>query len=80
MTHEPGQLKAVMKEENITWRSFDDDGEIWEQWNSPATPAYYLMDHQGIIRHKWTVNPGEKTLDAILEKRIAAAEQAAAAK
>ena len=69
-----------MEEEKLNWRSFADDGDIWKQWNSPGTPAFYLIDHQGIIRHKWTGNPGEKTLDAILEKWIAEAEQAAAEK
>ena len=81
LPHQPGGLKAVMAGENLNWRSFDDDdGEIWKQWNSPATPAYCLIDHQGTIRHKWTGNPGEKTLDAILDKLIAEAEQAAPAK
>ena len=68
-----------MEKENLNWRSFADDGEIWKKWNSPGTPTYYLMDHQGIIRHKWTGNPGKKTLDAIVKKLVAEAAAAAAA-
>jgi hypothetical protein len=76
-THEPGELKQAMTKEQINWRSFDDSGAINAQWNSPYTPAYYLMDHKGIIRGKWAGKPSEKSIDAVLEKLIQEAERAA---
>jgi hypothetical protein len=45
------------------------------KWNFPATPTFYLIDHKGIIRHKWTGAPGEKVMDAALEKLIGVAEK-----
>jgi peroxiredoxin len=72
--YEPAKLKAVMVKENMNWRSTADDGSIAEKWNSPGTPAYYVLDPQGVIRYKWVGYPGEKTLDEALEKLIKAAE------
>jgi hypothetical protein len=65
-----------MTRENINWRTFDDRGAIHTQWNSPATPAYYVIDHQGIIRRKWVGKPGEKSVDTTLDELIQEAEQA----
>ena len=59
-----------MKKFNITWRTFDDDGTINRQWNSYPTPAFFIIDHQGIIRHKWVGKPSENAIDAALEKLI----------
>jgi peroxiredoxin len=75
MAHEPGALKVVMAKENINWRSFDDDRTISRKWNSPATPAFYVIDHEGVIRHKWIGHPGEKTIDDALEELIREAEK-----
>lgn len=74
------QLKAIVDKEKLTWRSFTDEGQagagpIARQWNHTATPSFYIIDYQGIIRHKWTGPPGEKVLDAALEKLIEAAEK-----
>ena len=70
--HQPGELKAVTKKESINWRSFDDDGGINRRWNSPPTPAFYVLDHQGVIRHKWMGHPGEEVIDAAVEKLVEA--------
>ena len=64
-----------MDKEKITWRTTADDGSIAEKWNSPGTPVYYVLDPEGVIRHKWVGYPGEKALDAGLEKLIQAAER-----
>ena len=74
------QTKAVVEKEKLPWRSFVDlgnatTGPISVKWNFPATPTFYLIDHKGIIRHKWTGAPGEKVMDAALEKLIGAAEK-----
>jgi peroxiredoxin len=66
-----------MNEEKLNWRSFADQGAITAKWNA-ATPSYYLIDHNGVIRHKWVGNsPGEKALDAAIEKLIHEAQKAA---
>ena len=72
---EPAKLKEVMDKEGLNWRSTADDGSIAEKWNSPGTPVYYVLDPQGVIRYKWVGYPGEKALDAGLEKLIQAAER-----
>ena len=65
-----------MEKDNITWRTFADSGGITEKWGSRATPSYYLIDHAGIIRAKWTGWPGHKAIDDALEKWVAAAKEA----
>jgi hypothetical protein len=73
------QLKAVMDRQKLPWRSFVDPGNagagpIAQKWNLSATPTFYLLDHKGVVRHKWTGAPGEKALDAAIEKLLKAAE------
>jgi hypothetical protein len=73
------QLKGVMEKEKITWRSFvdagtADAGPIATRWNLSATPTFYLIDHKGVIRYKWAGPPGEKVMDAALDRLIKEAE------
>ncbi len=70
MSRTPDDLKSVMENENLHWRSFADDGSIRQQWNTPPTPAYYVLDHRGVIRHKWIGHPGEDVMDAALDELI----------
>ena len=74
------QLKEIMAKENLPWRSFADlgnagAGPIAARWNLSATPTFYLLDHKGVIRFKWTGPPGKKVLDAAIEKLITEAER-----
>jgi peroxiredoxin len=64
------KLKEVMVKEEMNWRSTADHGAIAEKWNSPGTPVYYIIDPLGVIRYKWVGSPGEKAIDAALEKLI----------
>ena len=73
------QLRGVMEKEKLTWRSFVDSGNagagpIATRWNLSATPTFYLIDHKGVIRYKWAGPPGEKVMDAALDKLIKAVE------
>jgi hypothetical protein len=73
------ELKAITEKERITWRTFADVGQagagpIATRWNLSATPTFYVIDHAGVIRHKWAGPPSEKVLDAALEKLVRAAE------
>jgi hypothetical protein len=74
------QLKDVTEKEKITWRSFVDlgnagAGPIATKWNLSATPTLYMIDHKGVIRYKWAGAPGEKVIDAALDKLIKVAEE-----
>lgn len=69
-TDDPQQLKEVMDREKLNWRSFTGEERINQQWNMPATPTYVILDHEGIIRHKWTGKVGEKTIDDALHRLI----------
>ena len=73
-------LKEVMEKQKLTWRSFVDAGSagagpLATKWNLSATPTFYVIDHKGVIRYKWAGPPGEKVLDAALDKLIKAAEE-----
>ena len=69
------QLKKVIEKDKITWRSFVDagnagQGAIAGRWNLTNTPTLYVLDHGGVIRYKWVGAPGEKAIDAALDKLI----------
>jgi peroxiredoxin len=66
-------LKEVMDKENLNWRSFAYQEAINAKWNA-STPAYYVIDHQGVIRYKWVGYRGEQAIDVALEKLIKVAE------
>src|SRR5690349_5751497 len=75
------ELKKVLEEEKITWRSFWNGkqgtrGPISTEWNVHGWPTLYVIDHKGVIRHKWigSPDPPEK-MDAAIEKLIAEAEK-----
>jgi hypothetical protein len=40
-----------------------------------STPTFYILDHKGVIRQKWVGAPGEKAIDAALERLIPEAEE-----
>jgi hypothetical protein len=64
-------LKGVVDREKLNWRSFvDDPVEISLKWNVSGTPNLFLIDHQGVIRHKWKGYPGARAIDTALEKLI----------
>lgn len=72
---EAKELKEVMEKENLHWRSFADGAAIFHRWILDGTPTLYVLDHKGVIRHKWGGSPGEKAIDAAVEKLINEAEQ-----
>ena len=67
----------------MTWRSFVNGTAITEKWSLSSTPTFYVIDHKGIIRHKWVGSPSDnkrsgmpdpKTLEAALTKLVVEAE------
>ena len=75
------QLKKAMEKEQLTWRSFADPGALGQgaitaKWNLSGTPTFYVIDHKGVIRHKWAGgSPGAKAIDAALDKLIKEAQE-----
>ena len=74
------KLKPRMEEEKITWRSFwngkeGTGGPISTAWNVRGWPTLYIIDHKGVIRHKYLGSPGDKVLDEAIEKLVREAEQ-----
>jgi hypothetical protein len=75
--------KKVVAKQKMTWRSWWDggntEGPIASKWNIRGWPTMYLLDHKGVIRHKWLGSPGDKVLDEAIEKLVAEAEKEAPA-
>ncbi len=66
-------LKNANKEEGITWRSWWDagspDGPIQTKWQVTERPTVYLLDAEGVIRHKnVTEDELEKAIDGLLKE------------
>jgi peroxiredoxin len=74
-------LKKVMEKEHLAWRSFTDPrtsegwGAISRKWNLGGTPTIYLIDHKGVIRHKWLGGPGDEVIDKAVEELVRGAEE-----
>ncbi len=68
------QVKEVMTQERLNWRSFVDQGDIAQVWKPAGTPTFFILDHQGVIRYKWAGAPGAKAIDAALHKLIQEAD------
>lgn len=74
------ELKPVLEKQQITWRSFwngpkGTGGPIAQEWNVHGWPTLCLIDHKGVLRYKYLGLPGEKVLDATLEKLVQEAEK-----
>ena len=67
------KLKAVMLKEQLPWRAVARSDAINALWNNPGTPSYYVIDHKGVIRHKWVGVAPPEVVDAAIAKCIAAA-------
>jgi peroxiredoxin len=76
---EDPKLKEKNEKAQITWRSFKNVGTrkaaIADEWAVEGWPTLYLIDHKGVIRHKWLGSPGEKTIDEAIEMLVKEAEQ-----
>jgi len=74
-------LKKALEDEKLTWRSWFDgpgtNGPIATKWNVQGWPTLYVLDHKGVIRHKWEGRPGDKVLDEAIEKPVKQAEKEA---
>ena len=72
-------LKTINKKEQITWRSWWDEGSkfgpIQTKWQVEQRPAIYLLDAKGVIRYKSTPNVDAddlgKVVDSLMEELAA---------
>jgi len=74
----PKALKEVLEKEEITWRSFwngekGTQGPISAEWEVHGWPTLVVIDHKGVIRHKWAGANG--ALDSVLDKLVEEAEK-----
>jgi len=70
------RLKELVKDGTTTWRNFTNvqaDGTISTTWGVRGWPTLYLIDHNGVIKHKGL--NGDKMEEAIKEM-VAEAEAA----
>ena len=72
------KLRPRLQAEQITWRSFwngpkGTQGPISTAWKVSGWPTVYVIDHEGIIRHKSHGGPG---MDETIQECLARAVQA----
>ena len=72
--------KTKNEKQEITWRSFwcgeqGTAGPIPKKWGVRGWPTLYLIDHKGVIRHKFLGNPGNDKLDKLIEELVVEAEK-----
>jgi thiol-disulfide isomerase/thioredoxin len=72
-------LTEFLKKEDMPWVHWWDNGpksEVIETYRVQAFPTLYLIDHEGIIRHRWLFGaPGDDELDAAIDALVKGAEK-----
>lgn len=67
-------LKKIMADNDITWPNIYDGspgkGEIANRWNVHGWPTIYVIDHEGVIRHR---DLRDAELEAAVMKLVQAA-------
>lgn len=70
------RLKELVKDGTTTWRNFTNeqaDGKISTKWGVRGWPTLYLIDHNGVIKHKGL--RGE-AMEKAIKEMVAEAEAA----
>jgi thiol-disulfide isomerase/thioredoxin len=73
------RVQQIIIREQITWPSFLNYARgrkesISQWWNVRDWPTVFLIDHQGVIRHRFRGMPQESELDAAIDRLVAAVE------
>ena len=67
-------IKKTLKEQNITWRSWWDNGStfgpIQTTWQVQQRPAVYVLDAKGVICYKTTLSVDEDELDEAIDSLL----------
>ncbi len=73
---DPAVAVKAASERSVTWRSFRDKGEdrntISSAW-SALFPTVYVIDHEGIVRHRFSGNPTPSAMRECIEPLVDAA-------
>jgi len=70
------ELKKVLAEEKITWRSWwnggGTKGPITREWGISSYPAIFVLDQKGVIRYRDVRGEDlDKAVDALLKEALA---------
>ena len=65
------EIREVVKEKNITWRSFWNGpkgtaGPISTKWNVQGWPTVYILDAEGVIQYKGHGEGIDETIEKLL--------------
>jgi thiol-disulfide isomerase/thioredoxin len=74
------KTRQRVAKEGMTWPSFWGGEAIAARWNVRAWPTLFVVDHRGIIRHKFIGPPDRGILDATLAPLLAEVEKSATAR
>jgi peroxiredoxin len=72
-------LQNFLEKNEMPWVHWWDNGPesaVLKSYRVRAFPTLYVIDHTGIIRHKWVGAPDEKKLDEAIEELVKVAEKA----
>jgi thiol-disulfide isomerase/thioredoxin len=72
-------LEKFLGKEDMPWTHWWDNGQesaVLKTYRVNAFPTLYVIDHTGVIRHKWVGNPGNDKIDAAIDELVKAAEKA----
>ena len=72
-------LEKFLEKEPMPWTHWWDNGPespVLKKFRVRAFPTLYLMDHSGIIRHKWVGAPSNEELDKAVEVLVKEAAKA----
>ena len=72
---EKKKVKQRMEKEQIAWRSFWNGEPTAAKWNVEYWPAIFVIDHTGVIRHRFGLVEGDE-LDRAVDPLVAAAKKA----
>jgi thiol-disulfide isomerase/thioredoxin len=72
-------LEKFLETEKMPWVHWWSDGsknEVLTKYRVKAYPTLYVIDHTGVIRHKWLGKPEDEKIDAVIDELVKAAVKA----
>ena len=72
-------LTQFLEKEAMPWVHWWDNGPnsaVLKKYRVKAFPTMYLIDHSGVIKHKWVGSPGNEKLDKAVDEAVQAAIKA----
>jgi peroxiredoxin len=72
-------LVEFIAKEPMPWTHWWDEGPksaVLQAYRVRAFPTLYVIDHTGVIRHKWVGSPGNDKIDAAIQELVKAAVKA----